>query len=77
MQLEMPDKMANLETPDGRKYRQKDGVVELPDQDAQAFLQAGIPGVRVYRKVWGGVDLRELEEKARRWKEERSREAQA
>lgn len=76
MKLEMPDKNANLETPDGRKYRQKDGVVELPDKDARAFLDSGAP-VRVYRKLWGGVDIRELEERAKRWKEEHGHETEA
>lgn len=70
MQLELPDKHANLETPDGRKFYQNgDHVVDVPDDVANQFLQADIPGVRQYRKLWGGVDFKELEERARKWKE--------
>lgn len=54
----MPDKFANVETPDGRKYLQKDGVVEVPEKDGQQILAAGVPGVRKYRKSWSmGVTI--------------------
>lgn len=70
MQLELPDKRANLETPDGRKFMQNgDHVVEVPEDVGNQFIQAGIPGVRQYKKLWGGVDFKELEERAKRWKE--------
>jgi hypothetical protein len=72
MQLELPDKNANLETPDGRKFYQNgDHVVEVPEDVGRQFLQADIPGVREYKKLWGGVDFKELAERAKRWKEAR------
>lgn len=69
MQLEMPDKKANLESPTGEKYLQKDGVVEVPTHVGQQFLAAGIPGVKQYRKYYGGVDLNELRARAEAMRE--------
>jgi hypothetical protein len=60
MKLELPDTKANLETPSGQKFYQNgDGTIDIPDSAAGQFVKAGIPGVKPYKKSWGGVDFDE------------------
>lgn len=69
MELELPDKKANLEL-HGQKYMQDgDHVVKVPDHVGHQFLSADIPGVRKHTRLWGGIDFKELEKNARRRRE--------
>lgn len=53
-QVETCDKNMNLQGADGAAYRNQDGVITLPKAEAERAVQAGVPGVVPYRKVWGG-----------------------
>lgn len=53
-QVETCDKNLNIQGADGQAYRNRDGVITLPKVEAEKVIQAGVPGVARYRKVWGG-----------------------
>jgi hypothetical protein len=53
-QVETCDKHMNIQGADGTAYRNRDGVITLPQAEAAKAVAAGVPGVKPYRKTWGG-----------------------
>lgn len=53
-QVETCDKNMNIQGTDGAAYRNQDGVITLPKAEAARAVEAGVPGVKPYRKAWGG-----------------------
>lgn len=63
VQVQTDDKMMSIQGQDGRAYRNKDGVIDLPKKEADLAIAAGVPGVRPYSKLFSmGFDI----EKAKR-----------
>ncbi|SIS88439.1 hypothetical protein [Alicyclobacillus vulcanalis] len=75
VQLAIEDKNCwGVTSPDGKvRYDAKDHVVEVPRAEAERLLGTGHPMISTYRKYWGGVNMKELEERAKQW--ERMRES--
>lgn len=74
VQLEVEDKNANLETPDGRLWRNRDGVLTLPDRYEQYAGEVASPRT-IFRKRnrrFAGFDAAELAEGRKRWEEDRA-----
>lgn len=60
VRVESDDKHMNFEQ-DGKQYRTKDHVAEMPYDVARKFVKADVPGVRISRKSWAmGIDLKAM-----------------
>lgn len=66
-QVETCDKNMNIQGQDGTPYRNQDGVITLPKGEAQRVLEAGVPGVRPYRKLWSVGDYIDQMKREGRW----------
>ncbi len=69
------DKMAGLDTPDGRSFRPRDGVIALPERYRAyaAEVVRSVPFFRVYRRRWGGFDAAECRVRYEEWRREQER----
>lgn len=52
VQVSVDDKNMNF-TYGGVDYRNNDGVITMPENVAQKFLKADVPGVHKYSRVYG------------------------
>lgn len=77
MQLTTDDKMAGLETPDGRTFKPKDGVISLPEglDDFGKLAARQVPMFHIRKPMIAGVDVTELRARYEAW--ERAKGARA
>ncbi len=52
IKMQVDDKYMNL-TDNGVDYKNKDGVITMPDNVAEKFIKANVPGLKVYNKTFG------------------------
>ena len=69
MQLTTDDKMAGLETPDGRTFKPHDGVITLPDELSNYGKRAArtVPMFHVRTPQFSGADMAELRARYEAW----------
>lgn len=71
--LEVEDPNANLEGPNGEKFMQRNGRIELPDGYERVAAQATAPRTlfHTYKRRFAGADIAELEARYKEWERER------
>lgn len=52
VQLSVDDKNMHL-THNGVDYKNKDGVITVPEHVAKEFMKADVPGLHKYSKIYG------------------------
>ncbi len=73
VQLEVEDKNANLETPDGKLWRNRDGILTLPERYDRYADRVAEPRTLFRKRTrrFAGFDAAEVADRRRRWEEER------
>ncbi len=69
------DKMAGLDTPDGRSFRPRDGLITVPERYRAYAEQAArvVPLFHIHRPCWGGFDATALRARYEAWRREQER----
>jgi hypothetical protein len=66
VRVETDDKMMSIQGQDGRAYRNRGGIINLPKAEADLAITAGVPGVRPYSRLYSmGFDVEEAKRRGR------------
>ena len=73
MQLTTDDRMAGLDTPDGRSFRPQDGVITVPEQYRSYAEQAArvVPVFHIRHQQWSGFDAAEVRARYEAWRQQK------